>query len=57
MKPTLKIVTFSIHEDIIDQNNTEDAGPKMNITEHQHKANILEGKKGLQNDWWISIIV
>lgn len=43
-RPTLKVITFSIHEDVVDQNDAEDTGPEMNITEHKHKANILWGK-------------
>lgn len=42
---TLKVITFPIHEDVVDKDDAEDAGPKMNITEHQHKANILYQKK------------
>lgn len=44
---TLKVVTFSIHEDVVDQNDTKDAGPEMNVTEHKHESNILgEEKEG-----------
>lgn len=42
---TLKVVTFPIHEDVIDHDYTKDASPKMNIAEHKHKANILGGKR------------
>ena len=38
---TLKVVTFSIHEDVVDHDDTEDAGPEMNVTEHEHKSDIL----------------
>ena len=43
---TLKVVTLSVHEDVVDQNDTEDARPEMNVTEHEHEPNILEGGKG-----------
>lgn len=43
---TLKVVAFSIHENIVDQNDAEDAGPEMNVTEDKHESNILEGRKG-----------
>lgn len=43
---TLKVVAFSIHENVVDQNDTEDAGPQMNVTEHKHKSNILRGEGG-----------
>lgn len=52
---TLKVVTFSIHEDVVDQNDTEDAGPEMNVTEHKHKPNILEKKTTIQNKSWFII--
>ena len=41
-KRTLKVVTLSIHEDVVDQNDTKDAGPEMNITEHKYETNILK---------------
>lgn len=42
---TLKVVTFSIHENVVDQNDTEDASPQMNVAEHKHKSNILGGRR------------
>lgn len=38
---TLKVVTFPIHEDVVHQDDTKDAGPQMNITEHKNESNIL----------------
>lgn len=42
---TLKVVTLPIHEDVVDQDDAEDAGPKMNVTEHKHKSHILDTRK------------
>lgn len=39
---TLEIVTFSIHEDVVHQNDTEDARPEVNVTEHKHEPDILK---------------
>lgn len=56
---TLKVVTFSIHEDVVDQNDTEDAGPEMNVTEHKHESNILDKKKRkkVQAKSWLNEII
>ena len=42
---TLEVVTFSIHENVVDQDDTEDAGPQMNVTEHQHESNVLQRER------------
>ena len=42
-KHTLEVITFSVHKNVVDQNDTEDAGPEMDVTEHQHKAHVLGG--------------
>lgn len=41
---TLKVVTFPIHEDVVDQNDTKDTRPEVNIAEYEHKSNILQEK-------------
>lgn len=41
MLTTLKVIRLSIHKDIVDEDDAEDAGPKMQVTEDEHKANIL----------------
>lgn len=38
---TLKVIRLSIHEDVVDEDDTEDAGPQMQVTENEHKSNIL----------------
>lgn len=45
---TLKIVTFPIHENVVDQNDAEDAGPEMDVTEHKYESNILVQEKRVQ---------
>lgn len=32
-KLTLKIIRLAIHEDVVDENKTEDTGPQVQITE------------------------
>lgn len=41
LKLTLKIIRLAVHEDVVDYNHTEDAGPQMQVTEQQHKSHIL----------------
>lgn len=38
---TLEIVAFTIHEDIVDQDDAENTCPEMDVAEHQHESNIL----------------
>lgn len=38
---TLKVIRLSIHEDVVDKDDAEDAGPQMQVTEDEQKANIL----------------
>lgn len=44
---TLKIIRLAIHENIIDKNHTENARPKMEITENKNKANVLQTNTSL----------
>lgn len=39
--PTLKVVALSVHEDVVDQDDAEDAGPEVNVAEDEHKSHIL----------------
>lgn len=47
---TLKVVRLAIHENVVDHNHTKDAGPKMQVTEQEHKSHILE--KRWSPVWW-----
>lgn len=38
---TLKVIRLSVHEDVVDEDDAEDAGPQMQVTEDEHEANIL----------------
>lgn len=38
---TLKVIRLSIHEDVVNKDDAEDAGPHMKVTEDEHKADIL----------------
>ena len=40
-KLTLKIIRLSVHEDVVDHDHTEHAGPQVQVTEQQHKAHVL----------------
>lgn len=47
---TLKVIRLSVHEDVVDEDDAEDAGPQMQVTEQEHETNILFRKRGKNNN-------
>lgn len=43
-KLTLKIIRLAVHEDVVDQDDAEDARPKVQVTEQQHESHILSNR-------------
>lgn len=41
---TLEIITLPIHEDVIHQDDTEDARPQVQVTKYENESNVLTGE-------------
>lgn len=45
----MKVITLSIHKNVIDKDDTEDAGPEVQVAEDEYKSNILSQKDCQKN--------
>lgn len=53
---TLEIVTFTVHEDVVDQDDAEDARPEMDVAEHQYESDILAQEKEVHSELWFGCL-